>query len=483
MVGILLPPSIPGALVNYAAMLAGKIPVNLNYTLSDEALASCTAQCNIQTVISTKLLLDRIPLKIPCKTILLEHAAANSRFGEKMAALALWFCPGWLIERAVAQRPANITRRLATVIFSSGSTGEPKGVMLTHYNIAANIEQALQVFMFERRDFMLGILPFFHSFGFTDTLWLPAQIGVGVIFHPSPLDTDAIGELVRDYRVTFLISTPTFLQHYLRRCSPEDFASLRYVIVGAEKLPASLAEAFEKRFGIAPLEGYGVTECSPVIAVNTRDFSGPGVRQSGRKSGSVGRPLPAISVRIVDPDTSAPVAARNARHASRPRAQRDAGLSRPAGENGGSAARRLVRHRRYRLAGRRRLSHHHRPPEPLQQNRRRNGAAPQSRRRAPASLRRFRAELCRYRRAGRKERRAPGGAAHAFARATRRDPREALRDCACRIFGRHARTSSFMSTSCRALARASSTCAKFARSPSNFPWSIGNSLPAVIICC
>ena len=307
MVGILLPPSIPGALVNYAAMLAGKIPVNLNYTLSDEALASCTTQCNIQTVISTKLLLDRIPLKIPCKTVLLEQAAANSHFGEKMAALALWFCPGWLIERAVAQRPATSLDDVATVIFSSGSTGEPKGVMLTHYNIAANIEQALQVFMFERRDFMLGILPFFHSFGFTDTLWLPAQIGVGVIFHPSPLDTDAIGELVRDYRVTFLISTPTFLQHYLRRCSPEDFASLRYVIVGAEKLPAPLAEAFEKRFGIAPLEGYGVTECSPVIAVNTRDFSAPGVRQSGSKPSSVGRPLPAISVRIVDPDTSAPL--------------------------------------------------------------------------------------------------------------------------------------------------------------------------------
>ncbi|HWF40335.1 MAG TPA: acyl-[ACP]--phospholipid O-acyltransferase [Candidatus Acidoferrales bacterium] len=307
MVGILLPPSIPGALVNYAAVLAGKIPVNLNYTLSDEALASCIAQCSIQTVISTKLLLDRIPLQIPGKTVLLEQAAADSRFGEKMAALALWFCPGWLIERAVAQRTPKSLDDLATVIFSSGSTGEPKGVMLTHYNIAANIEQALQVFMFERRDFMLGILPFFHSFGFTDTLWLPAQIGVGVIFHPSPLDTDAIGELVRDYRVTFLISTPTFLQHYLRRCSPEDFASLRYVIVGAEKLPAALAEAFEKRFGIAPLEGYGITECSPVIAVNTRDFNAPGVRQPGAQRGSVGRPLPAISVRIIDPDTNAPM--------------------------------------------------------------------------------------------------------------------------------------------------------------------------------
>jgi acyl-[acyl-carrier-protein]-phospholipid O-acyltransferase / long-chain-fatty-acid--[acyl-carrier-protein] ligase len=307
MVGILLPPSIPGALVNYAAMLAGKIPVNLNYTLSDDALASCIAQCNIQSVISTKALLDRIPLKIPCKTVLLEQAAANSRLGEKIVALALWFCPGWLIERSIAKSHAKSLDDTASVIFSSGSTGEPKGVVLTHYNIAANIEQAVQVFMFERRDAMLGVLPFFHSFGFTDTLWLPAQIGVSVVFHPSPLDADAIAELVRDYRVTFLISTPTFLQHYLRRCSPEDFSSLRYVIVGAEKLPPSLAEAFEKRFGIAPLEGYGVTECSPVIAVNTLDFSGPGPRQTGAKPGTVGRPLPATSVRIVDPDTSAPL--------------------------------------------------------------------------------------------------------------------------------------------------------------------------------
>jgi len=308
MVGILLPPSVPGALVNFAAMLAGKVPVNLNYTVSDEALASCAAQCKLETVITTKALLDRIPLKVPGKTILIEEVAAGSRFGERISALALWFLPGAWIERALAGKPRTLDD-LATIIFSSGSTGDPKGVMLTHYNIASNIEQMGQTFMFGKKDSLLGVLPFFHSFGFTVTLCLPAVLGVSVVYHPSPLDLVAISELVRDYRVTFLMATPTFLQAYMRRCSPEDFGSLDFVLVGAEKLPERLALAFEDRFGVKPLEGYGATECAPVVAVNTRDFRAPGFRQVGGKRGRIGHPLPGISIRIVDPDTREPVAA------------------------------------------------------------------------------------------------------------------------------------------------------------------------------
>ncbi|MGD1210206.1 MAG: acyl-[ACP]--phospholipid O-acyltransferase [Candidatus Acidiferrales bacterium] len=307
MVGILLPPSVPGALVNFAATLSGNVPVNLNYTVSDEALASCAAQCRLETVITTKPLLERIPLKVPGKTILLEEAAAAPRLGERVIALLLWFLPGWWLERALNGGKARKLDDLATIIFSSGSTGEPKGVMLTHYNIASNIEQMAQTFMFGRKDSLLGVLPFFHSFGFTVTLWLPAVLGVGAVYHPSPLDLAAISELVRDYRLTFLIATPTFLQAYMRRCSPEDFGSLEFVLVGAEKLPERLALAFEDRFGIKPLEGYGATECSPVVAVNTRDFRAPGFRQVGGKRGRIGHPLPGISVRIVDPETLEPV--------------------------------------------------------------------------------------------------------------------------------------------------------------------------------
>jgi acyl-[acyl-carrier-protein]-phospholipid O-acyltransferase/long-chain-fatty-acid--[acyl-carrier-protein] ligase len=303
MVGILLPPSIPGALVNFAALLAGKTPVNLNYTSSNETLASCSAQCKLETVITTKLLLDKIPLQVPGKTILIEEAAAKPRLTERIAALLHWFLPGAMLESALGGGKRAVLDDLATIIFSSGSTGEPKGVMLTHYNVASNIEQMGQTFQLDRKDTLLGVLPFFHSFGFTVTLWLPAVLGVGVAYHPSPLDLSAISELVRDYRITFLLATPTFLQAYMRRCSPEDFGSLQFVVVGAEKLPERLAVAFEDRFGIRPLEGYGCTECSPVVAVNTRDYRAPGFRQVGAKRGHIGHPLPGVSVRIVDPET------------------------------------------------------------------------------------------------------------------------------------------------------------------------------------
>jgi acyl-[acyl-carrier-protein]-phospholipid O-acyltransferase/long-chain-fatty-acid--[acyl-carrier-protein] ligase len=310
-VGILLPPSVPGALVNYAASLSGKIPVNLNYTASNEALASCAQQCEIKTVVTTRLLLDKIPLHVPGQQILLEEAAAKPTFAERLAALMLWFLPSKLLERALSgvSRQGRTTNLddLATIIFSSGSTGEPKGVMLTHYNIMSNIDQMAQTFMLDKGDVLLGVLPLFHSFGFTVTLWLPAVMGVGVAFHPSPLDLTAVGELVRDYRVTFLLATPTLLQAYTRRCNPEDFGSLQFVVVGAEKLPEPLALAFEDRFGIRPLEGYGATECSPVVAVNTRDFRAPGFRQVGAKRGRIGHPLPGIAVRIVDPETRQPL--------------------------------------------------------------------------------------------------------------------------------------------------------------------------------
>jgi acyl-[acyl-carrier-protein]-phospholipid O-acyltransferase/long-chain-fatty-acid--[acyl-carrier-protein] ligase len=198
---------------------------------------------------------------------------------------------------------------LATIIFSSGSTGDPKGVMLSHFNLVSNIQQVSQVFMLGRSDKVLGILPFFHSFGFMGALWLPAVNGIGVVYHPNPLDAGTIGELVEKYSVTFLIATPTFLQAYMRRCSPESFGSLQYVLVGAEKLPERIALAFEDTFGIRPLEGYGCTECSPVITVNGRDFRAPGFRQVGGRRGRIGHPLPGISVRIVDIDTGEPVAA------------------------------------------------------------------------------------------------------------------------------------------------------------------------------
>lgn len=306
MVGILLPPSALGALVNFAAMLCGKVPVNLNYTLSQESLGSCIAQCQIESVVTSKAVLERLKREIPVRTILLEEAAAQPRLIEKAAALGVWWLPARALVRLIAGSTPALDD-LATVIFSSGSTGDPKGVMLTNYNIAANLEQLGQTFLLDREDRLLGVLPFFHSFGFTVTLWLPTTLGIGVVYHSNPLDFSAIGELVRQYQATFLLATPTFLQGYIRRCSPEDFGSLRFILVGAEKLPERVALACEDRFGIRPLEGYGCTECAPVVTVNTHDFRAPGFHQVGTKRGRIGHPLPGISVRIVDPESGEPL--------------------------------------------------------------------------------------------------------------------------------------------------------------------------------
>ncbi len=307
-VGILLPPSVAGALVNFAALLMGKVPVNLNYTLSEEPLASCVRQCQLQTLLTSQAFLDRVKVKIPCRTLLVEEVAARPRLGETLLALGLaWFTPAGALERAVGREQPGSLDDLATVIFSSGSTGEPKGVMLTHYNLASNAEQLGQLLDFGPQDRFLGILPFFHSFGFTATLTAPAVMGIGVVFHPNPLDARPIGELVRRYSLTYLMATPTFLQIYLRSCDPGDFGSLRSVMASAEKLPDWLANAFEAKFGLRPVEGYGCTECSPVVTCSTHDFRAAGFRQMGSRHGSIGRPLPGVSVRIVDPDTRAPL--------------------------------------------------------------------------------------------------------------------------------------------------------------------------------
>jgi acyl-[acyl-carrier-protein]-phospholipid O-acyltransferase / long-chain-fatty-acid--[acyl-carrier-protein] ligase len=304
MVGILLPPSIPGALVNWAALLLGKIPINLNYTSSNESIASCAKQCELKTVVTSRQFLEKVPVQPPGELIYAEDLALNPGIGEKIAALlAAKLLPMRLLEMFLGvSKPASLDDT-ATIIFSSGSTGEPKGVVLSHFNLASNVEQIEQVFHLHEGDRILGILPFFHSFGFTGTLCLPPLAGIGVIFHVSPLDAQAIGALVSKYTVTMLLSTPTFLNSYARRCPPEAFGSLRIVMAGAEKLPDRIAQAFEDHFGIRPLEGYGCTECSPVVAVNTYDFRAAYFRQVGAKRGTIGHPLPGVGVRILDPES------------------------------------------------------------------------------------------------------------------------------------------------------------------------------------
>jgi acyl-[acyl-carrier-protein]-phospholipid O-acyltransferase / long-chain-fatty-acid--[acyl-carrier-protein] ligase len=304
MVGIVLPPSIPGSLVNWAALLLGKVPVNLNYASSNESIASCAKQCDLKTVVTSHQFLEKVPLQLPGEIIYAEDLAQNPGFGEKLVALlAAKLLPARLLEYFLGVSHPPSLDDTATIIFSSGSTGEPKGVVLSHFNLASNVEQVEQIFHLHHGDRILGILPFFHSFGFMGTLCLPPLTGIGVVFHVSPLDAQAICALVAKYKVTMLLSTPTFLNTYARRCPAESFGSLRIVITGAEKLPERIAQGFEDHFGIRPLEGYGCTECSPVVAVNTYDFRAAYFRQVGAKRGTIGHPLPGIGVRIIDPDS------------------------------------------------------------------------------------------------------------------------------------------------------------------------------------
>ncbi|MEC4888531.1 MAG: AMP-binding protein [Nitrospira sp.] len=304
-VGLLLPPSVPGALINVAAALAGKTSVNLNYTVGRAGLESAVTQAGLKTVLTSRQFIDKAKLDIPggVTILYLEDIAKTIGGGAKLAALLLGLCaPIGLLERACGRtQPINLDD-LATIIFSSGSTGEPKGVMLSHFAINSNVEGAAQVLHVSQADRALGILPFFHSFGYM-LLWYYTRHNVGMVFHPSPLDVAAIGELCSTYRVSLLVVTPTFLQLYLRRCTPEQFRSLRVVLTGAEKLPLRLAQAFQDKFGITPVEGYGVTECAPVISSNCPDFRAAGFYQAASRRGTVGQPFPGVSVRIVDPDT------------------------------------------------------------------------------------------------------------------------------------------------------------------------------------
>jgi acyl-[acyl-carrier-protein]-phospholipid O-acyltransferase/long-chain-fatty-acid--[acyl-carrier-protein] ligase len=303
MVGVCLPPTVGGALVNIALTLNGTVPVNLNYTASPDGVRSAIAQCGITTVITSRVFLEKLGTlpELP-GSLFVEDLLAGLTPGDKRRA---FFIARFLPTRWFA-RPAGFTAdRLATIIFSSGSTGEPKGVMLSHHNILSNLEALRMVFRATRRDNICSALPFFHSLGFTGTLWLPLVSGFSAAYHTNPLDGETIARVVREQGSTLLIATPTFLMAYLRRAKAEDFKTLRLVITGAEKLKPKLADSFQERFGIRPLEGYGATELSPVISLSLPDVEIDGIRQTGSREGSVGLPVPGVVVKIVDPESGA----------------------------------------------------------------------------------------------------------------------------------------------------------------------------------
>jgi acyl-[acyl-carrier-protein]-phospholipid O-acyltransferase / long-chain-fatty-acid--[acyl-carrier-protein] ligase len=307
-VGLLLPPSVAGALTNVAAAMTGRVSVNLNYTVGKAGLESAVRQAKLQTIVTSRLFVDKAKLELPDGPRIIWLEDIRPRIGSSQKALAFLLAvlaPARIIEWCCGLNRRVTMDDLATIIFSSGSTDEPKGVMLSQFNIDSNAQAAAQVLHLDERDRILGILPLFHSFGYL-VFWFVMFSGGAMVFHPTPLDAAAIGELCARYRLTFLVTTPTFLQLYQRRCTPEQFSSLRVVLTGAEKLPLRLYQSFEDQFGIKPIEGYGVTECAPVIAVNAPDFRAAGFFQPASRRGTVGQPLPGVSVRTVDPDTFVP---------------------------------------------------------------------------------------------------------------------------------------------------------------------------------
>ncbi len=302
MVGIVLPASAGGALANIAVFLARKVPVNLNFTAGQEAMAAAIRQCGIKTIVTSRLFLSKANVAETPGMVFLEDARESFTSTRKLLV--------FLTALLIPSRPLEYyygkdqkAQDLATVIFSSGSTGTPKGVMLSHHNILANIESVCQVIHFNPSDKVMGVLPFFHSFGFSISLWLPLIAGFGAVYHPNPMDAKTIGETVQKHQATILISTPTFHAGYMRRCTVEEFATLRYIIAGAEKLREQIRKGFKEKYGLDLLEGYGCTEMAPVVSVNLPDVVDAPERQIGHKPGTVGHPIPGVAVKVVDPDT------------------------------------------------------------------------------------------------------------------------------------------------------------------------------------
>ncbi|MBU5635212.1 acyl-[ACP]--phospholipid O-acyltransferase [Geomonas sp. Red69] len=302
-VGLLLPASAGGVLANLALSMLGRVTVNLNFTASEASLRSAVDQCGIRTVITSRAFLERFPVlpRLEGMICLEDIAPTISGLDKFVALFKARLYPASLLCRGNGFH----ADKSATVIFSSGSTGEPKGVMLSHHNIMSNIEALRMVFRVDLNDNICSALPFFHSLGFTATLWFPLTSGFSAAYHPNPLDGEKIAQVVREHKSTLLLATPTFLLSYLRRARREDFATLRLVITGAEKLKSKVADSFEEKFGVRPMEGYGATELSPVISLSLPDVEIDGVRQQGAKEGSVGHPIPGVAIRVVDPESGA----------------------------------------------------------------------------------------------------------------------------------------------------------------------------------
>ncbi len=307
-IGIVLPASKGGVVANLAVVLAGKVPVGLNFTSGKAALQRAQEIAGLKTVISATAFTKRLAdFPWPESVVQLDELLPDLK-----AKIFLWWIGAVILPAAWLIRLLNIPREgdraEAVLLFTSGSSGDPKGVVLSHRNLVGNVSQFRVLLDATRDDSILASLPFFHSFGCTVTLWFPLIEGVRIVTYPNPLETGKCAELIERHRVTIVLAAPTFLRGYLRKAERAQMESVRLTITGAEKLPRSLAEAFEERFGKPVYEGYGLTETSPVVSVNLPDpepdHPGDPVQRSYRP-GSTGKMAPGIAAEIREPETGA----------------------------------------------------------------------------------------------------------------------------------------------------------------------------------
>ncbi|MHA3773313.1 AMP-binding protein [Verrucomicrobiota bacterium sgz303538] len=305
-IGVVLPSGKGSIIANLATVLAGKVPVNLNFTAGRNAVAAAMRIGNLQHCITAHAFAKRLgEFPWPDHVLFLEDLIPQLK-----PRIALWrvlsaITPAGLLARVLGV-PRVGNHDEAVILFTSGSSGEPKGVTLSHRNILGNVSQFALMLNLTKRDSILACLPFFHSFGCTVTLWYPLIEGIRSITYPNPLEVAKNAELIQRYHVTLFCSTPTFLRGYLRKAAPEQLASIELLVTGAEKLPMELADAFAEKFDKEVLQGYGLTETSPVVSVNLPDpkpfRSSDSIQHSSRR-GSVGKLAPGLAAQIRDPET------------------------------------------------------------------------------------------------------------------------------------------------------------------------------------
>ena len=312
-IGVLLPTSAIGAIVNLSLLAMGRVPINLNYTLSSDSMKASVNKAQITTIISSSKFINRLSKKgfnpageLQERLLLAEDIAKEfDKKAKIISMLQALILPKKLIESLYfAKVSLNDT---ATVLFSSGSEGTPKGIELTHRNLLGNIKQTSAMLNFSDDDLILGSLPIFHSFGLTITTLLPLTEGIPVVMVPDPTDAFCVGKMAARYRATIIFGTATFFRLYTknRKLHPLMFESIRMGVAGAEKLKDDIKLSFKQKFGIELYEGYGATETSPVISVNMPDILDPDTLKPviGNKVGTVGQPLPGTIIRICNPDT------------------------------------------------------------------------------------------------------------------------------------------------------------------------------------